>query len=372
MLEAAQEILAGEEAWIVGGAVRDELLGRPVRRPRHRLPRAGGGGPPLRAALGGRAVPALGAPRRLARRAADERTVDFTPLPDGIHEDLATRDFTINAIARPLGGRRAAGSVRRPRRPRAQDASRRRAGDLPGRPASAAARGPPRGRARLPARRGDGAARPGRRGARHEAGRASGSSRSSSVSARPASSGSTSSDCSRRSAARSSGSALSATRRPTCGSSRCSATGSGSCRSRTSCGATPASCFAPSSRPTSRRARSTASAARRSRGRTTRHGSPAATRSWSARSPRRARTIRPSRSSAATSSGSPPGPEIGEWLERIAEERAAGTISTREEALELVRRGARAARRSLIRHEGVSHACVSRRYARSGEEAGCA
>ena len=33
------------------------------------------------------------------------------------------------------------------------------------------------------------------------------------------------------------------------------------------------------------------------------------------------------------------GPEIGEWLERIAERRAAGTISTREEALELIRRG---------------------------------
>jgi hypothetical protein len=30
---------------------------------------------------------------------------------------------------------------------------------------------------------------------------------------------------------------------------------------------------------------------------------------------------------------------VGAWLERIAEERAAGTISTREEALELVRRG---------------------------------
>jgi hypothetical protein len=39
--------------------------------------------------------------------------------------------------------------------------------------------------------------------------------------------------------------------------------------------------------------------------------------------------------------GLPPGPEIGAWLERIAEERAAGTISTREEALELVRGGER-------------------------------
>jgi tRNA nucleotidyltransferase/poly(A) polymerase len=40
---------------------------------------------------------------RVARR--DGRTVDFTPLPaDGIESDLATRDFTINAIARPLAG----------------------------------------------------------------------------------------------------------------------------------------------------------------------------------------------------------------------------------------------------------------------------
>ena len=36
--------------------------------------------------------------------------------------------------------------------------------------------------------------------------------------------------------------------------------------------------------------------------------------------------------------GLPPGPEIGRLLELIAEERAAGTISTRDEALELVDR----------------------------------
>ena len=36
--------------------------------------------------------------------------------------------------------------------------------------------------------------------------------------------------------------------------------------------------------------------------------------------------------------GLPPGPQIGKLLELIAEERAAGNISTREEALELVRR----------------------------------
>ena len=36
--------------------------------------------------------------------------------------------------------------------------------------------------------------------------------------------------------------------------------------------------------------------------------------------------------------GLPPGPDIGRLLELIAEERAAGTISTREDALDLVRR----------------------------------
>ena len=30
MDEGVREVLAGEEAWIVGGAIRDELLDRPV------------------------------------------------------------------------------------------------------------------------------------------------------------------------------------------------------------------------------------------------------------------------------------------------------------------------------------------------------
>jgi tRNA nucleotidyltransferase/poly(A) polymerase len=104
MLDAAQEILKGEEAWIVGGAVRDELLGRPLvdldiacREPE--------------AAARRYARRSEGAPFPLSERhgawrvaLSDERTVDFTPLPNGIHEDLATRDFTINAIARPLEG----------------------------------------------------------------------------------------------------------------------------------------------------------------------------------------------------------------------------------------------------------------------------
>jgi Poly A polymerase head domain len=104
MRKTAQEVLAGEEAWIVGGAVRDELLGRPlvdldiaVRRPK-RAARA-------YAKRSGGAPFAL-SDRHGAWRVAleDGRTVDFTPLPGSVEDDLATRDFTINAIAWPLAG----------------------------------------------------------------------------------------------------------------------------------------------------------------------------------------------------------------------------------------------------------------------------
>lgn len=99
-LERAKQALAGKAAWIVGGAVRDELLGRPVvdidiacRDPASAARRYGRPVFPL-------------SERHGAWRVAldDGRTVDFTPLQDGIEVDLSTRDFTINAIARPLGG----------------------------------------------------------------------------------------------------------------------------------------------------------------------------------------------------------------------------------------------------------------------------
>ena len=104
MIEPAREALAGEEGYVVGGAIRDELLRRPIvdldvacrdpERAARAYARLAGGAPfPL-------------SERHGAWRIAldDGRTVDFTPLRDGIEEDLATRDFTINAIARPLAG----------------------------------------------------------------------------------------------------------------------------------------------------------------------------------------------------------------------------------------------------------------------------
>ena len=96
---------AGDGAYVVGGAVRDELLGRPV------LDVDVACGEPEAAArahadaTGGAVFPL--SERHGAWRVAfrDGRTVDFTPLRNGIEADLRTRDFTVNAIARPLGAR---------------------------------------------------------------------------------------------------------------------------------------------------------------------------------------------------------------------------------------------------------------------------
>ena len=119
-----------------------------------------------------RAVPALGdARRRGASRSPDGRTVDFTPLRGSIEDDLATRDFTINAIARPLARRRARRSVRRARRSGGEARARRRRRRLRGRPAPPAARRPLRGRARLRDRAAHRAPGPGTRGAGHASGR---------------------------------------------------------------------------------------------------------------------------------------------------------------------------------------------------------
>jgi putative nucleotidyltransferase with HDIG domain len=107
-LEAARRALAGRPAWLVGGAVRDSLLGRetgdfdvvvdgdPGEAARE-IARAG-----ARAAcfeLSGE----FGAWRVVARDGSWQ--VDVERLRGGtLEDDLSLRDFTVNAIAEPLAG----------------------------------------------------------------------------------------------------------------------------------------------------------------------------------------------------------------------------------------------------------------------------
>ena len=90
MRELVDELLAGDEAWVVGGAVRDETLGRrlvdldgavraPERAARRLAKRIGGAPFPLSEQHGAWRV-ALG----------DARTVDFTPLPGSVEVMRAT------------------------------------------------------------------------------------------------------------------------------------------------------------------------------------------------------------------------------------------------------------------------------------------
>jgi poly(A) polymerase len=101
------EILAGIDAWVVGGAMRDELLGRPIRDVDVAV--AGDPEPPARAVAAAvrgpafRLSEAFGAWRVIERPTG--RVYDFSPLQgETIEEDLGRRDFTVNAIARPLSG----------------------------------------------------------------------------------------------------------------------------------------------------------------------------------------------------------------------------------------------------------------------------
>src|SRR3954451_15320858 len=108
-LAITREALAGTPAWVVGGAVRDRLLGRvtkdidlvvdsdPERAARAIGAAAGRGAAtfPLSDAFGAWRVVAAGPPWQ----------VDLTPLRGGsLEADLRLRDFTVNAMAEPLAG----------------------------------------------------------------------------------------------------------------------------------------------------------------------------------------------------------------------------------------------------------------------------
>jgi poly(A) polymerase len=107
-VDVARTALAGTRAWLVGGAVRDRLLGRQtadvdvvVDADPARAARA------IARAAGRAACFALsedfGSWRVVAREGAWQ--VDVEPLRgQNIEADLALRDFTINAIAEPLAG----------------------------------------------------------------------------------------------------------------------------------------------------------------------------------------------------------------------------------------------------------------------------
>jgi poly(A) polymerase len=107
VIELVREALGGEEAWLVGGTLRDRLLGREtldidvvvtgdVRAAARRLGRAAGG-------ASFELSDQYGAWRVIARDRSWQ--VDVVPLQGGsLEADLAARDLTVNAMAEAVGG----------------------------------------------------------------------------------------------------------------------------------------------------------------------------------------------------------------------------------------------------------------------------
>lgn len=106
-MRIAQAALAGHPAWLVGGPVRDALLARPVEDVDIVVTAAPEAAARAIAARGDAHLFPLserfGAWRVIARDRAWQ--ADVAPLRGGsIQADLALRDFTVNAMALPLGG----------------------------------------------------------------------------------------------------------------------------------------------------------------------------------------------------------------------------------------------------------------------------
>lgn len=106
-LQLARAALAGTDAWLVGGAVRDELLGRATKD----VDLAVAGDVEAAARTLARATRAavfplseeFGAWRVIGREGGWQ--ADLSPLlGETIEQDLVQRDFTVNAIAEPLDG----------------------------------------------------------------------------------------------------------------------------------------------------------------------------------------------------------------------------------------------------------------------------
>ncbi|HUP63902.1 MAG TPA: hypothetical protein VM557_01305 [Thermoanaerobaculia bacterium] len=94
-----------QEAWVVGGAIRDLLLGRPTGDADLALVGAREAASELALRIRGRLVD-LGRDRMATWRVVASAAVyDLSELTRGsLDEDLARRDFTINALAIPLHG----------------------------------------------------------------------------------------------------------------------------------------------------------------------------------------------------------------------------------------------------------------------------
>ncbi len=107
MSDPLTQALGGRSAWIVGGTVRDELLGRPdVDVDVAVAGEAEAAARTLARAVGGPVFPLserFGAWRAIDRESG--RTYDVSELQGAtIEEDLSRRDFTVNAMAKPLEG----------------------------------------------------------------------------------------------------------------------------------------------------------------------------------------------------------------------------------------------------------------------------